>query len=306
MHATEISLRDLEYILAVARYGSFSQAAEACAVSQPALSKQVKSAETTLGMAIFERSKRQVLLTDQGRLIIKQAQIVMDEAEKLLHIAGQNQAPLSGNFRLGCIASSCPYLLPHFVGKLTQKTFPTLKLLIKEGLTADLIQDLKQGNLDGVIAASTFNESVLHATPLFFEPFLLASHRPNSTMSKTKVMIQDIDPDTLLLLEDGHCLKDQTLELCSLQGHSALNFRAASLETLLHMTAGGLGVSVIPVLAKPETAKFGKNLLFSPFLDKKLGRSMMLYSRNSYALPENIRLLARFIQTNLPESVRVL
>jgi LysR family transcriptional regulator, hydrogen peroxide-inducible genes activator len=311
VNATEISLRDLEYILAVARYSSFSQAAEACSVSQPALSKQIKSVESTLGMAIFERSKRQVLLTDVGRLIVKQAQVVMDEAEKLVRLAAQNQAPLSGHFRLGCIASSCPYLLPYFVGTLTRE-FPDLKLLIKEGLTVDLIQDLRQGNLDAVIAASTFEDTLLQATPLFFEPFLLAEACQGNVISssqgktKSKVTIEDINPDALLLLEDGHCLKDQTLELCSLQGHSALNFRAASLETLLQMTAGGLGVSVIPVLAKPEAAKFGNNLRFWEFSDSKLGRTMLLYSRISYALPENIRRLAQFIQARLPESVRVL
>lgn len=309
MNATEISLRDLEYVLAVARYRNFSQAAEACAVSQPALSKQIKSVESTLGMAIFERSKRQVLLTDNGQRIAKQAQTVLDEAEKLVRIAREEQAPLSGQFRLGCIASSCPYLLPHFVGLLTS-AFPDLKLLIKEGLTADLIHDLRQGNLDAVIAAPTFDDSMLQATPLFFEPFLLASAQDSAssatTQNKPEVTISDINPNALLLLEDGHCLKDQTLELCSLQGHSALNFRAASLETLLQMTAGGLGVSVIPVLAKPEAAKFGTHLVFSEFSDKKLGRTMMIYCRASYALPDNIRCLTQFIQSHLPDSVRVL
>jgi LysR family transcriptional regulator, hydrogen peroxide-inducible genes activator len=302
INISDLTLRDLEYILAVARYSSFSQAAEACAVSQPALSKQVKSVESTLGVQLFERSKRKVLLTECGQVFVRQAQVVIDEAQKLLHVTCRERHPLSGTFRLGVIASSCPYLLPHFVGSL-REAFPQLKLVIKEGLTDSLVQELKQGNLDAVIAATTFEDEALAHRPLFFEPFLLAVGNGSRVKRKVKVTIDDVNTEELLLLEDGHCLKDQTVALCSLQGHPGLNFKATSLETLLQMTAGGLGISIIPALAAPETSKFGANIAFSGFADSEIGRVMAMYYRKTYPLTEDILALCRFIRAHLPDTV---
>lgn len=295
-----ISLKDIGYVLAVARLGSFTQAAESSAVSQPALSKQIKTIEASLGTPLFERTKRKVLLTPFGERFVRQAQVVMDEADKLAEITDSQRNPLSGSFKLGVIASSCAYLLPHFVGDI-QLRFPELQLIIKEGLTDPLIQDLKQGNLDAVIAAPTFDDDQLLHEFLFFEPFLLATQHGKGYKGKIKTV--DFKPEELLLLEDCHCLKDQTLDLCHIDSTaSALNFRATSLETLLQMTAGGLGVSVIPKLAAESTPLAAK-LDFMAFSEKQIGREMMLFYRQSYPWGSNIQLLAEFIKKHLPSSI---
>jgi LysR family transcriptional regulator, hydrogen peroxide-inducible genes activator len=304
MNTSDITLKDLTYVLAVAEFKSFSRAAEACTVSQPALSKQIRVIEKTLGIPLFERNKRHVLLTDEGARFIEQARKVLDEAEMLIELTTRNKKPLSGPFRLGVIASCCPYLLPHFVGEL-RNAYPELKLIVKEGLTDNLIQELRQGNLDAVIAATTFEDPLLNNIPLYFEPFLLARHKQAGMKYKPLIEIKDIDTTQLLLLEDGHCLKDQTLELCSISEESSLaGFKTTSLETLLQMTAGGLGVSIIPALAIPTNSKLSDVLVFSEFKNKKNGRFMALYFRKSYPYTENITRFAQFIKENLPESIQ--
>jgi len=305
MNVSDLSLKDLEYVLAVAEFKSFIKAAEACSVSQPALSKQIKSIETTLGLALFERNKRHVFLTPTGAAFVQQAQTVLDEAQKLVTLTQQSLSPLMGVFRLGVIASSCPYLLPYFVGALGT-AYPQLQLVIKEGLTHDLVKSLKDGNLDAVIAATTFEDSMLTCSPLFFEPFYLAANRSAGYGDKKPIHIGDIDTRQLLLLEDGHCLKDQTLEICALNEHSRFSgFKATSVETLLQMTAGGLGVSVIPALALPRGNQLQNILTFSAFKNKQNGRTMALYTRTSYPHTQNIRHLATLIQAHLPASVSV-
>ncbi|MEB3285917.1 MAG: LysR substrate-binding domain-containing protein [Vampirovibrionales bacterium] len=307
---TDLTLKDIAYVLAIARFKSFSQAAIYCAVSQPALSKQLKQLENSLGVALFERSKRHVLLTPSGERFVKQAQAVMDAAEKLINVTLDDHSPLSGTLRIGVIASACPYLLPYFVGAL-KDAFPKLALIINEGLTENLVESLRQGALDAVIAATTFEDASLANIPLFFEPFLLASRKiqneKGAQNQPEKIDIADIDSETILLLEDGHCLKDQTMELCAIQPTAtALNFRATSLETLLQMTAGGLGVSVIPRLAVPQSSQMSSVLRFSEFKNQKTGRRMALYYRKSYPALANIRALAEFIKTHLPATVRVI
>lgn len=306
MNHFDLTLKDIDYVLAVAEHLSFSKAAAMCAVSQPALSKQIKSIENTLGMVLFERSKRHVLVTPDGERFIGQARTVLDEAKKLVQLANPHHQPLSGLFRLGVIASSCPYLLPQFVGGL-KTAYPDLKLVVKEGLTDNLVQELKQGHLDAVIAATTFEEETLNALPLFFEPFVLAYTPQPGHRYASRIDVRDIPLNELLLLEDGHCLKDQTVEICALSDDSPLTgFKATSLETLLQMTAGGLGVSIIPALAIPKSSKLSQDLVFSEFKNKRNGRTMALYSRKSYPYPGNIQHLARFIQANLPDAVESL
>lgn len=306
MSLFDISLKDLGYVLAVARHQSFSVAAIECAVSQPALSKQIKNLETQLKIRLFERDKRHVSLTEAGARFIEQARLVLDEAEKLLLTTQVHAAPLSGRFQLGVIASVCPYLVPLFVGALKTK-FPELQLMVKEGLTDDLVKELKQGKLDAIIAATTFENDSLSAIPLFFEPFLLASRKDNVPKHGQQIDIQEIDTSRLLLLEDGHCLKDQTMALCSLKDQgAAVNFKATSLETLLQMSAGGMGIAVIPALAKPVGSRLNDSLVFSSFNNPANGRTIALYYRNTYPLLSSVQALASFITQHLPKSVQVL
>jgi LysR family transcriptional regulator, hydrogen peroxide-inducible genes activator len=306
MQTSDISLKDLEYVLSVAQHLSFSRAAEACAISQPALSKQIKNLETLLGITLFERNKRQVLLTDSGTIFIAQAKRVLEEADRLRQIITPDQPPLTGLFRLGVIASSGPYLLPHFIGE-AQQFFPQLKLLITEGLTEHLISELRQGRLDAVIAATTFEDSQLSHIPLFFEPFLLAVSKRTHSRQPGVISLQDVDRSQLLLLEDGHCLKDQTTALCAIsQNQAGQQFKATSLETLLQMTAGGLGISVIPALAQPDKSKLAEQLSFSQFSEPESGRVMALYFRKQTPFIDNMRHLSRLICATLPKNVQVL
>ena len=303
MNSTDFSLKDLSYVLAVFRTLSFSQAAAACAISQPALSKQIKGVEKALGAPLFERTNRHVQPTETGRLFAEQAQRVLDEADKLLDLAIRAREPMVGPLALGAIASACPYLLPQFVGPLAQ-AYPQLRLAVREGLTEPLIQALRQGALDAVIAATTVHDDALACLPLYFEPFLLAWGKADAY--PPTIATAQIDSRRLLLLEDGHCLKDQTLELCAVRdAHAALNLKATSLETLLHMAAGGLGVAVVPALAVPNRAKLAETLSFSVFADPTIGRTMALYHRASYPRPDAMRRLADFIRERLPESVRL-
>lgn len=303
MNHLDLNLRDLTYVLAIARHESFSLAAQECLVSQPALSKQIKNLETQLNLKLFERNKRHVRLTEAGKQFILQANIVLDEARKLLQLFTNQTAVLSGPLQLGAIASSCPYLLPLFVGPLRTE-FPQLELIVKEGLTDDLIKALKQGSLDTVIAAETFEDDALEHIHLFFEPFLLASRRDDLPRQSENISVEDIDTRRLLLLEDGHCLKNQTMELCSLKNQDmGLNFKATSLETLLQMSAAGMGVAVIPALAKPRSSRLNDSLLFSRFENPTIGRRMAIFYRKTYPLKDQMRILTQFIIQHLPDTV---
>ncbi|MBY0404587.1 MAG: LysR family transcriptional regulator [Cyanobacteria bacterium] len=306
----DLTLRDLEYLVALAHSKSFVKAAEKCHVSQPALSKQLKHIESTLNVILFERSKRHVQLTEMGEILVPQAQKILDEAHLFQQLAAGSQAPLSGPFRLGAIASSCAYLLPYFIHPLKSQ-YPNLKLMIEEGLTHSLIEQLKQGQLDAVIAANTVIDETLSSAPLFFEPFWLATQSSSPPPMKSPVPVSQINPDALLLLADGHCLKDQTLGICALnESDTSLNVRATSLETLLQMTSVGLGISIIPSLAIPHHTQLAKTLSFHPLATAKKkqenGRQMLLFYRKSYPLPQNITSLTRCIQEHLPNTVQTI
>ncbi len=313
MNVSDLSLKDLSYVLAIARHQSFSLAALDCAVSQPALSKQIKHLELQLQVKLFERTKRHVALTAAGIRFVEQASTVLDEAEKLLAFSAHHEHPLSGPFRLGAIASVCPYLLPYFVGGL-KTAFPDLQLMVIEGFTEDLVSALRQGKLDAVIAAPTFDQNALAEIPLFFEPFLLANRKPDPLTpvsapalesAEPMIDVTDIDTTRLLLLADGHCLKDQTLALCALPHQETnLNVKATSLETLLQMSAGGLGMAIIPELAKPVGSRLNETLQFFRFRNPTHGRTVALYYRQTYPQRQSIQELAQYIHQQLPPTVQ--
>lgn len=297
MKPEDLNLRDLEYVLAVAQTRSFSQAAERCVVSQPALSKQIKNLEKTLGVQLFERNQRGVAITPAGKRFVEAATVVLDRAQNLIDTTLAHPEPLVGPLRLGVIASACGYLIPLCIGPLAQQ-YPQLQLWLKEGLTHQLITLLKQGELDAVIAANTVFDETLRQTPLFFEPFLLAS--PKQFKYKKWISPPDINTGQFLLLEDGHCLKDQTVSFCGLKEREPIQFQATSLETVLQMVALGLGVTVVPQLAVPTQSPLAKHLTFSQFKDKTIGREMILYTRKTANNQHHIAALATLIQSQIP------
>jgi LysR family hydrogen peroxide-inducible transcriptional activator len=274
-----VNLRDLKYLVAVAEHRHFGRAAEACFVSQPTLSTQLKKLEEELGVTLIERTNRQVLLTAVGERVVAQAQRVLREANQLSHIAEEYTDPFGGEFRLGVIPTVAPYLLPKILGPI-RKNLPNLKTQLTEGQTAVISSMLRDGDLDAVILALPIDEENVVERKLYTEPFYLAVSRVHELANKKKVTVEDLDDEQVLLLEDGHCLRDQALEVCN--SHNAVentNFRATSLETLRQMVVADVGITLMPKLAVP--AKPAAGIRYIPFRGEVPHRDIGLCWRKS-------------------------
>jgi LysR family transcriptional regulator, hydrogen peroxide-inducible genes activator len=303
MNISSLTLRDLEYLVAVADRRHFGKAADACHVSQPALSAQIRKIEDFLGVQLFERSNRNVVITPIGDQVARQARVVLEEAVKIAALAQETTEPLSGSFRLGAIATLGPYLMPHLLGPL-RKRFPKLELLMKEGLTDELIEDLRNGALDAVLAAPTFDTDGLRVIPLFEEPFLVAVPKGHALASKGSVRTRDLNSEEMVLLEDGHCLRNQTVEVCPSNRRGKFReFQATSLETLRHLVASGFGYSLIPRLAVDSNDRLKNLIAYRPFEGKPVGRTIVLVCRERFGRMNDIETLAEFIRGHLPEGV---
>ncbi|HUH30382.1 MAG TPA: LysR substrate-binding domain-containing protein [Rhodanobacter sp.] len=251
-----MNLRDLHYLVALAEHRHFGRAADACFVSQPTLSTQIKKLEDELGVKLVERTPGKILLTDTGREITRRARAVLAEVDEIRAIAQRTRDPEAGTLRLGIFPTLGPYLLPHVVPLLRER-FPRLELLLTEEKTEHVLRMLREGALDAGIVALPVHEDSLHSEFLFEEPFVLAV--PDShplAAHKAKLKLADLENEHLLLLEDGHCLRDQALEVCQLAGAGEkTGFRATSLETLRQMVAANVGITLLPTLAiKPPIA----------------------------------------------------
>lgn len=247
MHS--MNLRDLQYIVALAEHRHFGRAAEACFVSQPTLSTQVRKLEEELGVTLFERSARQVLCTEVGTDIVARAREVLNEADQIRATARRARDPESGTLRLGIFPTLAPYLLPHVV-PLVRERFARLELLLVEEKTDVLLQRLRNGKLDAVILALPVDSQQLQVRHLFNEPFVLATPLDHPLASRTPLETADLDGHNVLLLDDGHCLRDQALEVCELAGATEkAGFRATSMETLRQMVAANVGITLLPILA---------------------------------------------------------
>lgn len=256
-----MNLRDLRYLVAVAEHKHFGRAAEACFVSQPTLSTQLKKLEETLHVTLIERTNRQVMLSPAGEQIVQQAQKILREVNTLTGMAEQYRDPLGGDFRLGIIPTIAPYLLPKIL-KPMRRAFPNLRLQLTEGQTTQITRMLKQGDLDAVILALPLNDDALTELTLFEEPFLFAASKDHPKAKKTSVTLSDLENEEVLLLEDGHCLRDQALDVCN--AHQAVentSFRATSLETLRQMVAANAGITLMPKLAVHK----GSGVHYIPF-----------------------------------------
>lgn len=255
MNVSSLGLRDLEYVVAVAQHGHFGRAAETCHVSQPALSGQIKKLEGLLGVRLFERAKRRVLVTPVGQRFVAQAQAVLDGAQTLLEVAHERPAPLSGPFWLGAISTLGPYLFPRILGRL-RRSYPRLELHLREGLTRDLLLDLKAGRIDAALVATPVEDETVASTTLFREPLMLAAPAEHPLARKRSVAVADLRSGELLTLEDGYCLRDQVLEACYRdQRRLDPRYQASSLETLRHLVASGVGYTLVPALATQGPAR---------------------------------------------------
>ena len=293
-----ITLRDLEYLVAVADHGHFGKAARAVSVSQPALSGQIRKLEGVLGITLFERSNRSVVITEAGLKIAAQARVVIEEAQKLADLAQTPVPPLAGSLKLGAIATLGPYYLPHVLGPLRQ-AFPLLELHLREGLTSELIADLRTGSLDAVLASPTFSTEGLQLFPLFFEPFLLLTPKGHPLASREPLGSRDLRASEMVLLEDGHCLKDQALQLCPKNRRGSLRqYHATSIETLRQLVATGHGYTLIPYLAATTDKRLKSLIRYRTFSDKSVGREIVLACRKRFGRIEDINTLATFLKTH--------
>jgi LysR family hydrogen peroxide-inducible transcriptional activator len=297
-----LSLRDLEYVEAVAELKHFGRAAERCGVSQPALSEQVRKLETHLGVPFFERTRRRVAVTAQGAVLLKQIERILAESRHLLAMGGQGQAGLSGILNFGAIETLGPYYLPGLL-KLLRTTIPEISLRLTENRTATLVERLRHGMLDIVLLALPLNLPGIAVEPLFFEPFVLATPLDHHLSNLPRIRLDSLPLEDLLLLEEGHCLRDQALKLCA--GAPAATRHATSLETLWHMIAAGEGYSLLPALAVAARPEISALVQCRTLNDPAAGRDIALIWRASDPREAQFRALAGLLRSNAPASVTV-
>jgi len=244
-----VNLKDLKYLVALADTGHFGKAAERTFVSQPTLSAQLKKLEDYLGVKLVERQPKNVQLTEVGKQVVVRARRMLDESDEIIALARNNTDPFAGKLKMGLIPTIGPYLLPRVMQKL-RKALPHLGLMLYEHQTEALLKRLRDGEIDLGILALPIAQEGLESRTLYEEAFTLAVPNQHPLSAKTTVKLQDLKGQTLLLLEDGHCLRDQALEVCSrIDVKEAEDFRATSLETLRQMVVAGLGVTLLPETA---------------------------------------------------------
>lgn len=275
-----MNLRDLQYLIAVADLHSFNKAADKCHVSQPALSNQIRKLEETLGITLFERNNKRVMVTESGEQVIAVARRILAEVETMHEIAHSAQDPLAGRFRLGAFPTLSAYLFPGLVPAII-RDMPALKLVLIEEKTHVLIDQLKRGQLDAAFLALPVVDEQLETKTLFDDEFLLAV-QPTHPLAKRKSVTQDdLRNNKLLLLDEGHCLREQALSVCQLAGiEEEQDFRATSLETLRQMVKAGTGITLMPKIAIHPGEK---DICYIPFAAPQPHRTIGLVWRKTSA-----------------------
>ncbi|MCY4745957.1 hydrogen peroxide-inducible genes activator [Pelomonas sp. UHG3] len=294
-----MTLTELRYIVAVARERHFGRAAEACFVSQPTLSVAIKKLEEELDIKIFERGGSEVSVTPLGEEIVRQAQSVLDQAGAIKEIAKRGKDPLAGALRLGIIYTIGPYLLPELV-RHTIDRYPQMPLMLQENFTAKLLEMLRTGELDCAIMAEPFPDTGLATADLYDEPFVVALPASHPMADRATISAEELKRETMLLLGTGHCFRDHVLEVCPEFARFASDaegirrsFEGSSLETIKHMVASGMGVTVVPRLSVPRDAS--PHLRFVPFSAPVPTRRVVLAWRRSFTRYEAIAALRNAI-----------
>jgi LysR family hydrogen peroxide-inducible transcriptional activator len=294
-----MTLTELRYIVAVARERHFGRAAEACHVSQPTLSVAIKKLEEELDVKIFERGSNEVSLTPLGEAIVRQAQSVIEQAQGIREIAQRGKDPLAGPLRLGIIYTIGPYLLPELVRHAIDMT-PQMPLIRQETFTLKLLDMLRTGELDCAIMAEPFPDTGLAIAPLYDEPFLVAVPAQHPLAQRQTISSEELKRETMLLLGTGHCFRDHVLEVCPEFARFSSDtegikksFEGSSLETIKHMVASGMGVTVVPQLSVPREPQ--PHLVFIPFAAPVPSRRVVLAWRRSFTRYEAIAALRNAI-----------
>ncbi|MEN9543640.1 MAG: hypothetical protein RLZZ598_473 [Pseudomonadota bacterium] len=294
-----MTLTELRYIVAVARERHFGRAAEACFVSQPTLSVAVKKLEEELDLKLFERGSTEVSVTSLGEAVVRQAQVVIEQAAAIKEIAKRGKDPLSGPLRLGVIYTIGPYLLPELV-RHTIELFPQMQLMLHENFTVKLLEMLRTGELDAAIMAEPFPDAGLAIAPLYDEPFVVAVPTVHPMAKRRSVSTTELKQETMLLLGAGHCFRDHVLEVCPEFARFSSNaegirksFEGSSLETIKHMVASGMGITVVPQLSVPTGPNQtpDPHLRHIPFSDPVPSRRVVLAWRRTFTRYEAIAAL---------------
>ena len=288
-----MNLRDLKYLVALADHKHFGRAAAACYVSQPTLSTQIKKLEDELGVPLVERASRKVMLTPAGRDAAERARRIVAEVEQMKEAARRSQDPEAGTVRLGMFPTLGPYLLPHVVPRIRAR-FPHLELLLVEEKSDVLLSRLREGKLDAGLLALPVADDQLHTEFLFEEPFVLAVPESHPLAQRGSLTLAELSHQQLLLLEDGHCLREQALDVCRLSGaNEKSEFRATSLETLRQMVAADVGITLLPTLAvKPPVAR-SPNIHLLGFSDSHPSRRIAMVWRKSSAMSGFLQVFAQ-------------
>ena len=299
-----MNLRDLRYLVALADHKHFGRAAEASFVSQPTLSTQLKKFEDELGMALVERNPRNVLLTEVGEAVVARAKVILREADEIKAIARRAKDPESGMVRLGIFPTLAPYLLPHVVPNIV-KRFPRLELILVEDKTEVILKKLHDGALDAGVLALPIHDDSLHVEFLFEETFVLALPKHHRLAKARRVKLADLAMESLLLLDDGHCLRDQALEVCAMTGAAEKpGFRATSLETLRHMVSANVGITLLPALSVHAPAPNSPGVTLVPFFDPAPHRRIAMIWRRTSALKEFLQQLVPILKDIDPKLLK--
>jgi len=296
-----MTLTELKYLVAVARERHFGKAAEACFVSQPTLSVAIKKLEDELGVAIFERGKTEISITAIGERIIEQAQRVLEETAAIKHIAQQGQDQLNGPLQLGAIYTIGPYLLPHII-PILHETTPTMPLIIEENYTSRLNERLKLGDLDAIVISLPFDEPGIVTLPLYDEPFYVVAPADHPWRDRKTININELASQNLMLLGPGHCFRDQVLSACPscnptavIEGSIQKTVQGSSLETIRHMVASGMGITVLPCAATVPDQYIQQLLTVRPFTEPAPKRRVALAWRTSFPRPKAIEAVRQAI-----------
>lgn len=293
--AHDLSIRQLQYVVAVADTLGFHKAAERCGVSQPTLSSQVQKLEEVLGLRVFERNRQRVFLTKGGEAVVAHARRILVDVEDLIATAGAAKDPFAGTLRIAVIPTIAPYLLP-WVTPAIASAWPRLRVALVEEKTEDLLASLRYGVVDaGLLALVDGMDDLDHAV-VREDPFVAALPKGHPLAKKKTVALADLDETPVLLLEDGHCLRTQALALCQRAGVTEADLRATSLATLVQMVSAGMGVTLLPTIAVGVENRRGQ-LAIRPLAGKRQGRTIGLAWRRESALAEPLRALAKVMTT---------
>jgi LysR family hydrogen peroxide-inducible transcriptional activator len=302
-----MTLTELKYIVAVARERHFGHAAEACFVAQPTLSVAIKKLEDELGVTLFERGGSEVSVTPLGAQIVAQAERVLEQTAAIKELAKQNKDPLAGPLRLGVIYTIAPYLLPPLVKNMIDKV-PQMPLILQENFTTKLIEQLRQGELDAAIMALPLPEHGMMVQTLYDEPFVVAVPKQHPWAGRKEVPAEDLKKETMLLLGSGHCFRDQVLEVCPemarfSNGGNGMQrtFEGSSLETIRHMVASGIGLTVLPRASVRDMKDPNGLISFVPFAAPVPTRRVVIAWRKSFTRRAAIEAICKAVaECDLP------